>query len=134
MEKRKSIEEALRSTIQDQIMLETAKLQRLERQAHQWVQQALPSLEKLDTIYPQMKRLRETAEEEDQFMGPDMERIVDLSIQKKMSKLSSITTLTIDIQKVLQSWNEFQHQLAITVEAIVEVCIQKLPTIRLHSP
>ena len=37
LEKRKSTEEALRSTIQDQIMLETAKLQRLERQAHQWV-------------------------------------------------------------------------------------------------
>ena len=33
LEKRKSMEEALRSTIQYQIMLETAKLQRLERQA-----------------------------------------------------------------------------------------------------
>ena len=73
-------------------------------QAHQWVQQALPSLEKLDTIYPQMKRLLETAKEKDQFMGPDMERIVDLSIQEKMSTLSSITALTINIQKVLQSW------------------------------
>ena len=50
LEKRNILEEALRSTIQDQIMLEIAKLQRLERQAHQWVEQALPSLEKLDTI------------------------------------------------------------------------------------
>ena len=58
-------------------------------------------------------------------MGPDMERIADLSIQENMSTLSSIITLTIDIQKVLQSWAEFQHQLVITVEAIVEVCIQK---------
>ena len=80
LEKRKSTEEALRNTIQDQIVLEIAKLQRLIRQAHQWVQQALPSLEKLDTIFPQMKILLETAEEKEQFMGPDMERMVDLSI------------------------------------------------------
>ena len=38
LEKRKSMEEALRSTIKDQIMLETTKLQKLERQAHQWLQ------------------------------------------------------------------------------------------------
>ena len=81
-----------------------------------------------------MKRPLETIEEKDQFMGPDMESIADLSIQEKMSTLSSITTLTIDIQKVLQSWEEFQHQLAITTEAIVEICVQKPPTIRLHGP
>ena len=72
-----------------------------------------------------MKRLLETTEEKDQFMGPDMERIADLSIQEKMLTLSSITMLTIDIHKVLQSWKEFQQQLAVTAEAIVEVCIQK---------
>ena len=86
-------------------------------------------MDKLDTIFPQMKRLLETVEEKYQFMGPDMERIADLSIQEKMSTLSSITTLTIDIQKVLQSWTEFQHQLVVTAEAIVEVCIHKQPTI-----
>ena len=128
MEKRKITEEALRNTIQDQIVLETTKLQRLERQAHQWVQQALPSLEKLDTICPQMKRLLEIVKEKEQFMGPDMEILAYLSIQEKMSTLSSITTLTIDIQKVLQIWTEFQHQLAVTAEAIIEVCIQT------HSP
>ena len=127
-------EEALRNTIQDQIVLEIAKLQRLERQAHPWVQQALPSLDKLDTIYPQMKRLLEAAEEKDQFLGPDMESIADLPIQEKMSTLSIITTLTIDIQKVLQSWTEFQHQLVVTAEAIIEVCIPKRTTIRLCSP
>ena len=72
-----------------------------------------------------MKKLLETADEKDQFMGPDMERIADLSFQEKMSTLSSITTLTIEIHKVIQSWTEFQHQLAVTAEAIVEVCIQK---------
>jgi len=76
-----------------------------------------------------MKILLETVEEKDQLMVPDMERIADLSIQEKMSTLSSITTLTIDIQKVLQSWTEFQQQLAVTAEAIVEVCLQKQPTI-----
>ena len=91
----------MRNVIQDQIVLETAKLQKLEKQSHQWVQQALPSLDKLDTICPHMRRLLEAAEEKYQFMGPDMEIIVDLSIQEKMLTLSSITTLTIDIQKVL---------------------------------
>ena len=56
-------------------------------------------------------------------MDPDMERIAEISIQEKMWILSSLTTLTIDIQKVLQSWMEFQHQLAMTAEAIVEVCV-----------
>ena len=58
-------------------------------------------------------------------MGPDMESIAELSIQENMSTLSSITTLTIDIQKVLQSWIEFQHQLDIIAKAIVEICVQK---------
>ena len=69
------------------------------------------------------------AEEKDHFLGLDMERIAYLSIQEKMSTLSSLTTLTIHIHKVLQNWTEFQHQLAMTAEAIVEVCVQKRPTI-----
>ena len=56
-------------------------------------------------------------------MGPDMERIEEISIQEEMSILSSLNTLTIDIQKILQSWSDFQHQLAVTTEAIVEVCV-----------
>ena len=67
-------------------------------------------------------------------MGPDMERIAEIFIQEKMSNLSSLTTLTIDIQKILQSWTDFQHQLVVTAEAIVKVYIQKIPTIRLHRP
>ena len=70
-----------------------------------------------------MRRLFETAKEKDQFMGPDMENIAELSIQENMSILSSLTTLTIDIQKILQSWTAFQHQLVVTAEAIVEVCV-----------
>ena len=104
-------------------MLETTKLQKLEQEAHQWVQQALPNLEKFNIICPQMKRLIETAEEQDQFMGPNMERIAKVSILENMSILSGLTTLTIDIQKDLQSWTDFQHHLAIIALAIVEVCI-----------
>ena len=70
----------MRSTIQDQIVLETTKLQKLEKHAHHWVQQALPSLDKLDTICPQMKRLLNIVEEKAQFMGLDMENITNISI------------------------------------------------------
>ena len=56
-----------------------------------------------------MKWLLEIEEEKDQFMGPNMERIAEISIQEKISILSSLTTLTIDIQKILQSWADFQH-------------------------
>ena len=67
-------------------------------------------------------------------MGPDMERIAEVSISEKMSILSSLNTLIINIQKILQSWTEFQHHLAVIAPVIVEVCVQKIPTIRLHRP
>ena len=67
-------------------------------------------------------------------MGPDMERITEASISEKMSILSGLTTLTIDIQKILQSWTDFQHHLTIIAPTIVEVYVQKILTIRLHSP
>ena len=63
------------------------------------------------------------ADEKSQFLGTDMNNIVEISIQEKMVTLSSITTLTIDIQRALRSWTDFQHQLEISVEAIVEVCV-----------
>ena len=96
--------------------------------------QSIPNLEKVDIIFPQMKRLMETAEEKDEFMGPDMERIAKLSIQEKMSILSSLNTLTIDIQKILQSWTNFQHHLAVIAPTIVKVYVHKRPAITLHSP
>ena len=67
-------------------------------------------------------------------MGFDMERIEEVSILEKISILSSLTTLTIEIQIFLQSWIDLQHHLVVTAPAIVEVCVQKRPTIRLHSP
>ena len=66
--------------------------------------QALPSLDTLNKICPQMKRLLGTAEEKTQLLGPNMINIIDLPIQEKMSILSSITTLTIDIQNALSNW------------------------------
>ena len=95
---------------------------------------ALPNLEKVDNICSQMKRLLETAEEHNQLLVPNMDNIAEMAMAEKMSVLSNLTTLTIDIQKALQTWTDFQHQLAITAPAIVEVCVQKRPTIRLHSP
>ena len=111
----------MRRTIQDQIILETAKLENLEKQAHQWTTQALPSISTLNNIYPRMKILLDTSDEKGQLLGPDLENITDCSIQEKMLNLSSLTTLTIDIQNAIRSWVEFQHQLAIKVEAIIEV-------------
>ena len=62
-----------------------------------------------------------------------MNNIFDLHIQQKMENLSSLTTLTIDIHKEIRTWEEFQHQLEITTEAIVKVCIHKQPLIRKRS-
>ena len=72
-----------------------------------------------------MKQLIEIAEEKDQLMGPNMEIIAGISIEEKMSILSSLTTLTIDIQKILQIWTDFQHHLAVTTPAIVESAYRK---------
>ena len=91
-------------------------------------------MDKLDTICLQMKRLLEMVEEKDQFMGPDMERIVEVSISEKMSILSGLTTLIIDIQIFLKIWTDFQHHLAVTAPAIVEFCVCKIPAIRLNIP
>ena len=69
--------------------------------------QEIPSLNILDKICPHMKILLHTAEEKAQLLGPDMDNIIDLSIQEKMLTLSSITTLTIDIQKAHCNWTKF---------------------------
>ena len=50
-------------TIQDQLMLETTKMDKLEKQAHQWITQSNPILENLDEIHSHMNRLLDTAEE-----------------------------------------------------------------------
>ena len=62
-------------------MLKTTKLEKLEKQTHQWINQANPSLDNLEEILPHMKRLLDTAEEKAPFLGPDMSNIVDLLIQ-----------------------------------------------------
>ena len=126
--------ESMEKEIQDQLVLEMENLDKLEKQEHQWIDQARPSLVSLDKIHPHMKRLLETIEEKTQLLGPDMSNIFNMNIHQKVENLSSLTTLTIDIQKVLYTWEKFQHQLAINAEAIVEVCIQKKLSIRKHNP
>ena len=57
-----------------------------------------------------------------------MINILDLDMHKKMENLSSLTTLTIDTQIDLHAWEEFQHQLSVSAEAIVEACVQQQPS------
>ena len=64
----------------------------------------LPSINTLNKICLQIKILLYTTDEKDQSLGPNLENITDYSIQEKMSTLSSLTTLTIDIQNSLRSW------------------------------
>ena len=52
---------------------------------------------KVDNICPQMQRLLHAAEEQNQMLGPNMEHIAEMPMAEKMSILSSLTTLTIDI-------------------------------------
>ena len=91
-------------------------------------------MEKVDNLCPHIKRLLQAVDEQNQVLGPTMENIAEKPMSEKMSILSSLTTLTIDIQKALQSWTNFQHHLAITAPAIIEVFVQRRPTIHLHSP
>ena len=79
----------------------------MEKQAHQWMNQELPSLDTLDKICPRMKIFLETVEEKTQLLGIDMINIIDLPVQEKLMILSSITTLTIDIQNALHNWTKF---------------------------
>ena len=63
LENQQVLPEAMKSTVQDQIVLETRKLEKLEKQANQWINTTIPSLDTLDNICPHMKRLLDTAEE-----------------------------------------------------------------------
>ena len=65
----------MNKTIQEQLMLETTNMDKLEKQAHQWLTQANHSLDNLDGIQPHMKRLLDTAEEKAQFLGLDMNNV-----------------------------------------------------------
>ena len=52
LEKQQGLDDNMRTKIQDHIILETAILEKLENQAHQWMTQALPSISTLDKIFP----------------------------------------------------------------------------------
>ena len=60
--------EAMVKTIQDQLVLEMAKLEKLEKQEHQWNSQDKPSIASLDKIHPHMKILLDTVEEKSQLL------------------------------------------------------------------
>ena len=94
-------------TIQDQLMLEMVKLEKLEKQEHQWISQARPSLVSLEKILPHMKILLETVKDKEKILGLDMRNIFNIDMHQKVENLSSLTTLTIDIQNALRTWEEF---------------------------
>ena len=81
-----------------------------------------------------MQILIAVAEEKVQILGTDMINILSIDMHQKVDNLSNITTLTIDIQKALHTWEEFQHQLSVSVEAIVEVCVQQQPSTSQDNP
>ena len=68
-----------------------------------------------------MQRLPAAVEEKTQILGTDMINILSIDMHQKIENLSTLTTLTIYIQKALHTWEEFQHQLSIIAESIVEV-------------
>ena len=51
-----------------------------------------------------------------------------------MENLSSLTTLTINIQNSLHAWEEFQHALSVSTEAITEACVQQQPSTSQINP
>ena len=80
-------------------MLEMENLEKLEKQEHQWINQPRPSLINLDKIRSYMKIL---------LLGTNMRNIFNIYIHQKSDNLSSLSALTIDIQKALRTWEEFQ--------------------------
>ena len=80
-----------------------------------------------------MQQIIFVSEEKKQILGTDMINILNIDMHQKIENLEILTTLTIDIHKALHTWEEFQHQLSITIEVIVEVWIQQQPSIRQHS-
>ena len=115
-------------TIDNQIVLENKKLEKLEIQEHQWISQAMTNISSIDKIRPQLQRLLSTTNEKAQLLGSDMVNILNVDMQKKMEKLLSLTTLTINIHTGLQAWEEFQHQLSMFEKEIVEACVKQQPT------
>jgi len=63
-----------------------------------------------------------------------MINILDLYMNEKIENFSSLTTLTIDIHNALHAWEEFEHQLSVSTESIVEVCVQQHQYTNNNSP
>ena len=66
-----------------------------------------------------------TIEKKTRPLGTNMINNLDLDMHNKMENLSSLTTLNIDLQTSLHAWEELEHQLLVSAEAIVEVCVQQ---------
>ena len=78
LQNHQSSTEAMAQTIHDQLVLEMTKLEKLEKQEHQWISQARPSLISLDKIRPHLQKLLAAAEEKKQILGTDMINILSI--------------------------------------------------------
>ena len=63
-----------------------------------------------------------------------MVHILDLDMHEKIENLSSLTTLTIDIQNAQHALEYFQHQLSVSTESIVEICVQQHQSTSTNNP
>ena len=90
-------------TIHGQLVLEMTKLEKLEKQEHQWISQAIPSLISIDKIRPHMQILVVATEEKAQILRTDIINIQIKDIHQKVENSSTLTTLTIDIQKEIHT-------------------------------
>ena len=117
--------EEFTQTLDDHIIMETIKLGKLEKQEYQWISQARVSLSKFENTRSHIQQLLSSSDDKTRLLGQDIINIQDQAMYDKMESLYSITTLTIDIRNTLQTWEEFQHQLSVFVESIVEVCVQQ---------
>ena len=95
--------EEMVQTIDNQLILENHKLEKLEQKENQWISRDQTSLSSINKIRPRLQRLLSTTKERTQLLGIDMINILDLYMHKNMENLSSLTILTIDIQTSLHT-------------------------------
>ena len=79
------------------------KLEKLEKQEHQWISQARTIIIKLDKIRPQMQRVLAAAVEKTQILGTNMINILSIDMHQNIEKLLTLATLTIEIHKALRT-------------------------------
>lgn len=113
------VDDTMSRTIEDQILIENSKLEKLEKSEEQWLSQAWNNLFKVEQLQPHLQTLLTAANKKIELFGPDLIHLQGKTTEEKMTELSSLTTLTINIQNSLCHWEKFHHHLSFSAEAIV---------------